>query len=317
MHRPTADDPDLAGCPVEAAVDVVRDHREDADRETVRAVLDTVTEDGVVTEAAVEDAVAHVSKVVATPETRVELAARALEDARESAGPVDDVAVVAARLDGFEARLAGLRERLGEHRADLRAVTDGGDLFAVAAAVERLRTAANETQAAADQLSMDVDEFETWLERPAVRYRELRDDASALEDAVDELAATVEETEATDRAGAADDGPAQRWAVARMRHLALSLMLADLRTELEGLVTLDERAGEGTTEDRRNCRSRLDAADSRLAALDERLDAVAEPAFERRHGDRVAAFEAAAASFEPPVDWAAVRQLFEQHCSAL
>ncbi|WP_435365112.1 hypothetical protein [Haloarchaeobius sp. DYHT-AS-18] len=65
---------DLAGLSVEDAAEVVLDRDESRDRDDVERTLQLVADDGVVTCEAVDDALGRVSKVVATPETRVELA---------------------------------------------------------------------------------------------------------------------------------------------------------------------------------------------------------------------------------------------------
>jgi hypothetical protein len=60
----------LAGRSLDDAVDAVVNRDESHDPDEVRRVLSSVTEDGVVSTDAADDAVAHLSKVVSTPETR-------------------------------------------------------------------------------------------------------------------------------------------------------------------------------------------------------------------------------------------------------
>ena len=95
----------LTGRSLDDAVDAVVNRDESHDPDEVRRVLSSVTEDGVVSTDAADDAVAHLSKVVSTPETRTELAAIALADAKEAAEPVAHLDVVQARLDQYQTRL--------------------------------------------------------------------------------------------------------------------------------------------------------------------------------------------------------------------
>lgn len=70
---------DLAGMPIEDAIALV-DRHGGADRETTRAALELVaTDDGLLSRDAAEDALAKTARIVSTPETRTELAARSLE----------------------------------------------------------------------------------------------------------------------------------------------------------------------------------------------------------------------------------------------
>jgi hypothetical protein len=330
---------DVAGLPVEDAVDAVvaRDDGNDRDRGEVRAALETVAEDGVVAWDGVDEALAHVSKVVATPETRVELAARGLSDAREAASPVADLDAVDSRLTAFEARLAAVESRTADLGADLQTLVarpgeadPDADLYATARGIRRLTANANEAQRAADELGVDVEEFEEWLADPDVRYEEFEGDVDAVERSVDELTAAVDRLEADLAEGADGDGTgdgegagdeegntpadaAATWFDLTLRSRVIGLLLADVRAELADLRTWADRENLDHGE-------RLDAFDARLADLDDRVAAagdrladLARPDWRARFDDRLDAFGSALDGVEPPVDWGEVQATLEEH----
>jgi hypothetical protein len=76
------------------------------DHDAAREILDPITDDGIVTQRAVETALSDTSKLLATAETRVELARNAYEDAVEAADPVADLPVVRTRIEAFADRLS-------------------------------------------------------------------------------------------------------------------------------------------------------------------------------------------------------------------
>lgn len=262
----------IEGLPVAEAVDVVAEDQE-RDPEAVRAALEAVAEDGVVSREAADDALAHVSKVVSTPETRTELASIALSEARETAEPVADLDVVQSRLDAFESRLSAVEARTSALGADLRRLVklasdpDPGALHELGAGIRQLTEDANRAQRAADELSVDIEEFERWVENPDVRVRELEADVDSLESALDDLAEAVEGTlgdgDAPDTAGrsaAADPDPSDGdespdpsdgpdagavWLDATFRHRVTGLLLPDVRAELADLRRMAAREDAG------------------------------------------------------------------------
>jgi DNA repair exonuclease SbcCD ATPase subunit len=297
----------IAGLPVDEAVDAVLARGVDEDRETVRAALSEVAADGVVTWEGAEAALAHASKVVSTPETRTELAAMELSEAREAAEPVAEVDAVRSRLDAFAARLETVEERNVDLGTDLQALVDrDDDLYAVARGVARLTTAANRVQGTADELSTDIQEFQRWLANPAVRYDGLAEDVAQGEQSIEELTAVVDGIEdAVLTEGAADpDGEAARsWLDGTLQHRVLELLAADLRAELADIRELSGEAPERAAE----LRERLAEHEQRLTTLGDRLESLALPAWTDRYGERVASFEATLDGVEPPVDWGAVQ----------
>jgi chromosome segregation ATPase len=298
----------IAGLPLNDAVDAVVARSDSDPPEMVRRALSSVETDGVVTWDGVDAALAHLSKVVSTPETRAELAAIELDDAREAAEPVADVDVVRTRLAAFESRLDAVEARVDELGADLQSLVgdDSTGLYETAVEIHELTVAANRTQQAADELQVDLEAFQRWLadadERRASFEEELDALAESLADlstTVDELAVAIEESDST-------SGPAVAWFDALLRHRALAPLFADLQAELDSLRAWDERDGGDTADDLDALATRLDDLRDRWAASVDRLDGLARPAWHDRFDGRLSAFEAELDGVEPPVDWGAV-----------
>lgn len=306
---------DLEGLPVGRAVEVVLDREGGADRATVRKTLRRVAEEDVVSRAAAQSALADLSKVVATPETRVEVASNALASAREAAEPVADLDVVAARLEPYESRLATVEAAVEELGPELRELVKGRNgaagLYELAVGIGRLTEEAERARRAADELYADLEAFERWLKSPDRRCENLEGDLGALADAVEELETTVEGLAAGETPDADGRTAEHAWVDASVRRRVLDLLLADARAELADLRIWAEREDlEGGSrasgiEDRlEGLADRIDAAGGRLADL---ADDVAPDSHE------LAAFEAALSELEPPVDWAEVESLVERH----
>ncbi len=319
-ERPPAE---LDGRPLDEAVDVVA--REEArDPAEVRRALSYVTdEDGVVTSDAVDDAFGELSKVVSTPETRVELARIAFEDATETAEPVADVDVVRARLDRFEERLEQIEAHVPELGRELSELVGDSesDLYDTAVGIQRLTVAANRAQGAADELQVDLEEFERWVANSEVRHDEFADELDALDGSLDDLASAVDAVaeRAADEGDSpdADVEPDAVWVDTSLRHRAVGLLFADLRTELDALQAWpveDEGAGDETTADRAaELDERLDDLEARWRALGDRLDGVARPAWREQYDDVLDGFEDALDDFEPPLDWSEVQATLDEH----
>lgn len=303
----------LDGLALDEAVDRVAARPEAPDRERVRAALAHVADDGVVTDEAAASALAEVSKFVATAETRTELAGIALADAREAADPVADLPTVAARLERFERAVASVEERADALGSDLQSVTgaDPEATFALADGIRRVEERSREIQRTADELQVDLEEFERWLDSHPTRVRELRADIDALADSLGDLESAAERLDAGD--GPSGDDPARAWFDATLRHRALGISVADLRADLADLGTWTDREDVEPPEDGGldGLAARLDDLADRHEALGERLDRLARPAWTDRFGDRVAAVESDLDALEPPVDWGAVQETLE------
>lgn len=313
----------IDGLSLSAAVDVVVRRDATPDRETVRAVLERIAEDGVVTQAGVDAALGQLSKVVSTPETRLEFAEMEFDDAEAAAESVADLAVVRWRLDAFEERLAAAEDRVDALGTGLQRLVeradDPDDLFTLAVGIRRLTEDANEVHRAADELTLDLESFQRWLDDSSVRYDELAEDVDALESALEDLDGVAGEVAAAVEHDADTDdeiAPGVTWIDATMRGRTLDLLLADLRAELDDLRRWDRRVD--ATHDRADeIAARLDALDEQLAAATGRLDDCARPAWRDRYGDRLAALESALDAFEPPVDWGDVQAELETHLAAV
>jgi len=332
----------ILGLSVADAVEQVVARDDSRDPETVRATLETVAEDGEVTRDGVDSALGHASKVVSTPETRAELAEMALSEARERAAPVADLGVVQSRLDAFEARLVDVRDRTEGLGEDLQSVVaraenletaddpDAADdpdteaVYAVAREVRRLTDRANDVQLAADELQVDIEDFERWVGDPDLRNQELGDDVDAFEGSLNELSAAIGELETLTGDGpkaAGQDVSAQdlatTWADASLRVRLHDLLLDDLRAELDDLRAWADR--EDLDEDDRpaGIEARLDDLDGQLAGLENRLDDLARPEWREQYGEHVAAFEDALSDVEPPVQWGVVQAELEEHRSRI
>lgn len=327
MPETPDDEPaDLDGAPVERAAAVVAD---EGDAGEARETLAIVARDGVVRRAAVDDAVANASLVVTTAETRTELAAEKLADAREAAAPVADLPPVAGRLDDFETRLDDVESRadaLGDAVQEVLGMKADGDLYAIARRVKRVTTAATEVQRAADDLQFEIDSFESWLGDADLRAEELAADVDALAESVDELDAAVESlaVESADGENATDAesesdaeseaDAASRWAAATVQHRVASLLLADVQAELAALRTWAEREAVAPPS---GIEPRLDEVRTRHEAVGERLAARADPAWTARFGDRLAALDETLDAMEPPVAWAEVEAAVEEYRPAV
>lgn len=304
----------LAGRSLDDAVDAVVNRDESHDPDEVRRVLSSVTEDGVVSTDAADDAVAHLSKVVSTPETRTELAAIALADAKEAAEPVAHLDVVQARLDQYQTRLDELEAYVPDLGEELQAVAaDDGDLYERAVRIQRLTTAANRTQGAADELQVDLEEFERWLSNQTVRYDEFADELDALEGSIEELTARAEEVAsvletATETHVTLNEDPMASWVDVSLRHRALGLLFDDLRAELE---TLREWPGTESTDRAADLQARLADLRTRWETTGDRLAAVGSD--EARYTDFLEAFENDLDAYEPPIDWREVQSTLDDY----
>ncbi|QHS16648.1 halo transducer protein [haloarchaeon 3A1-DGR] len=297
---------------VEAVVAAVAEEA-DHDPAAIRRDLDPFADDGVLTGDAVRATVSDVSQIVATAETRVDLAARAADDVRAAADPVTDLVVVRDRLRTLEHRLAALQRRTAELGETVGAARDRLDTPAgIHRSAVDLREAAADAQRVvrvADDLATDLEAFESWLESPAERAWTLADDVDALEEALGELSTTAERLEeASTTSGPAMDGngtPANAWADATVRASVLELLVADLRMESADLRRWAVREDASVPAP---LPSRIDAADRRLSTLAATLSDLAVPDWRDRFADRLAATDRTLARFDPPVAWDRVRE---------
>jgi hypothetical protein len=313
----TDNDDSLDGLSLDAAVDAVVARTGD-DPDTVRATLQRVTEEGVVRREAVDDALAHVSKVVSTPETRVENAGMLIDDAREAAAAVDHLDSVAERLDDFEERHAAVASRvddLGDRLQSVVALAGESDaIYETAVEIRRLNAAANSAQHTADKLGVDAEELTAWIRTPDRRLDALDDDADAVAGFVDGVAETLDAL----AAGDVDAPPAAVRFDAALRHRVARLLLDDLRADVAALHAWpapgpDDAHGAVDADALAALDDRLATLDDRLRSIGDRLDEHTGTGWRDRYGDRLADFEAALDDHAPPVDWAAVESLLDEY----
>jgi chromosome segregation ATPase len=311
----------VEGLSIDEAVARVVDADPSFDPEGARRTLYHVTEDGTVTRAAVDDALAHAAKVVATPETRIELAGIALDEARDTAAPVADIDLVAARLDAFATRLTALEERADGLGDELESITDMADdtaLFELATRLQALTVTANEVQAAADELTMDIEAFERWVTAPSQRADDLVADCDALDEAIAALERSVA---GLDRAAErAPERTGRAWADAALRCRLLAALVADCRAEHAALTTLAGRSatdGDPDADWVARLDDRLAVLSDELASLQDDINAVARAAWHEQYGDTVAGLDAEIDALEHPIDWATARSAFEKRRAAI
>lgn len=319
----TVDEDDVAetldGLPVETAVETVVEDDPERDAEVVRAALDHVTEDGVVSAEAVEDAVGHTAKVVSTPETRVELTEMALDEARAAAEGVDDLDVVAARLDDYQARLDSLRDRLANVAETFQTVIEvdeqADSLYAVASGIHAVQREATAVQRDADELTTEIEEFETYVADPSVRVERLSADADAVGETLDDLEAGADGIAAavdSDRSSQSGIDPGLAWFDATLRHRMVALLLDDLDNEAATLRTWAARE-DASTDPIDDVEDRLADLRERHAALGERLDDFQEEEWQARFAQPLGALQTRFERAEPPVDWTDVYETLEEY----
>jgi chromosome segregation ATPase len=232
-----------------------------------------------------------------------------LAEARRAAESVADRVPVQSRIEGYEARLAALESRVEELQGTLQELVeahDAADIYSVARDLHHLRTAANEVQRQADDLSNDLEGFQDWLEDDEQRREEFGEDLELVEAELDAVATDI------DALGEADAQRGRRWLDATLRRRLFELLLVDLRAEWEALRSwADQEAG--SLADWDDFEARIEALEARHEALSTDLEDATDPDWRERFGDRIEAFSAAVAPADPPIDWAAVQSAFETH----
>ncbi|WP_066417421.1 halo transducer protein [Halorubrum aethiopicum] len=296
-----------AETPLDELVDAVAD-RTDEDPESVRRWLDPFTDDERVTPAAIEATVTDVSQVLATAETRVDLATRAYESASDAAADAPDLDVVAVRRRGFEDRIADLRadvETLGEELGAATADLDSPvEVYRAAVDLHEITTDANRIVRVAHDLETDLEAFEAWLGSANRRHDALLDDVDAAEESAASVAETVEAIRA------ADDPDPERRFDATVQTRVLDLAVADLRAEAADLRTWADREGLSFPDD---VEERIDAVEDEAASAETLGD---DPNWDDRFDRRLETLERELSAVDPPVAWSRVDEAIAEARSA-
>ena len=297
-----------AETPLDELVDDVVD-RTDEEPESIRTWLEPFTEDGKVTPAAIESSVTDVSQILATAETRIDLATRTHDEAT-AAGNAPDLDIVDVRRRAFGDRLDGLRadvEALGD---DLGAAWSGLDepvaVYRAAVALHEITTDAQDIVRVAHDLETELEAFEAWLRSANRRHDALVDEVEAAEESAAAVAETVESLRD------ADDADPERWFDAVVQTRVLDLVVADLRAEADDLRAWADRDGVSFPDD---VDARIDDLEAEVTdhveALGDGTDG------DDEFGERLDALDAELEAVEPPVAWARVDDTVAEARSAL
>lgn len=282
----------------------------DEEPEAVRDALDPIAADGRVTEGTVEHTVSDTAKLLATAETRVELAEIAYDDAA-AAADIDDAPVMGERLDAFESRLDAVTDRSAALGPELPKPDTGlgspDELYKLGLDLRDVATRAQGVARTADELTFDLEQFESWVDSPPRRHDEFGDDVELVEESLADLADAV--------AGIDDaDAPGAAWADATMRARVLDLLLTDLRAEFETLERLAERQDATVPP---TLHERVGAAERELGRLRTRLGDQGEPAWREQFADELYGLTEGLSEMAPPVDWGAVDELVSEQRAAI
>ena len=285
-------------------VDDVAD-RTGEDPESVRTWLDPFTDDESVRPEAIEATVTDVSQILATAETRVDLATRTVEGASDVVADVPDLEIVRVRQNAFEERLADLRsdvEGLGEELSGAANDLDSPvDIYEAAVDLHEVTTDAQRIVRVAHDLETEVEAFEAWLGSANRRRDALVDDLEAAEESAESLGEAVESLRN------ADDPDPEQWFDAAVQARVLDLVVADLRTEAAGLREWAEREDKSFPDDiEARIESIRDEATASAEALADRPDR------DDRFDERLADLDAALSAVDPPVAWGRVDEAVQE-----
>ncbi|MDB2223254.1 halo transducer protein [Halorubrum ezzemoulense] len=298
-----------AETPLDELVESVAD-RTGEEPESIRTWLEPFTDDGRVTSAAIESSVTDVSQILATAETRVDLATRTHDEATAAADDAPDLEVVTVRRRAFGDRLDDLRAEVEALGDDLGAARSGlaepVAVYRAAVALHEITTEAQDIVRVAHDLETELEAFEAWLRSANRRHGALVDEIDAAEESVAAVAETVASLRESD-----DPDPERRFE-ATLQTRVLELVVADLRAEAADLRAWADRDGVSFPGD---VDARLDDLE---AAVADHADALADgPDWDDRFDERLDTLDAELDAVEPPVAWARVDETVAAARSAL
>jgi chromosome segregation ATPase len=272
------------------------------DPESIRTWLEPFTDDGDVTPAAIEATVTDVSQILATAETRVDLATRAYESAHDAAADVPELDIIDIRRRAFEERLADLRADVEALGGDLRSGVDDFDspvdVYEAAVDLHEITTDAQEIVRVAHDLETELKAFDAWLNSANRRHDALIDD---IEDAEESAAAVAETVEAL---RAADAPEQERWFDATVQTRVLEIIVADLRTEAADLRAWADSEGVTFPDD---IEKRIDEVEDETAASCEVL--ADRPSLDDQFDKRLGVLETELSDIDPPVAWKRIDEI--------
>lgn len=285
---------------VEAAADQTGE-----DPESIRTWLEPFTDDGGVTAAAIEATVTDVSQILATAETRVDLATRTHESVRDAAADAPDLDIVDVRRRAFEERLSDLRADVEALGGDLGSATDDlespVDVYRAAVDLHEITTGAQEVVRVAHDLETELEAFEAWLSSANRRHDALVDDVDGAEESAAAVAEAVE-------ALRTEDAPEQeRWFDATVQTRVLEVVVTDLRAEAADLRAWADGEGVSFPTD---IGTRIDEVEVAVEATAEAL--VDRPSLDDRFAERLEALETELSAIDPPVAWARVEEVIAE-----
>lgn len=266
------------------------------DPSTIRTYLDPFVEDGAITDEAIEATITDVAQILATAETRVDLATQKRESVRETISASPDLAIVSVRDRNFTDQLAALRADVDELGRTLTSVRTGLNtpvaLYCASVDFHELTTEAQRVVRVAHDLETDLGAFDAWLRSAPRRHDAFMDEIDAAESAATSLITTLETLQST-----AEPDP-DRWFDATVQTRVLGLVVDDLHTEAADLREWADRDEKPFPTD----------VDDRLEALREKAAACASaledrPDWEAAYDARLDRLEAEFAAVDPPVAW--------------
>jgi hypothetical protein len=336
---------EMDGLSTDEAVARVLERDDSLERDAVRERIEYVTRDGTVCREGIEDGISEVAEIISSPENRIDLARREFGTATETAEPVADIRIVAARLEAFEERLLALKEEIDQLGPELNELfnewlEEPDDVYVMADGLHQHAERGRRMHGLVDELIVDLESFQEWVRNEDARLEELEGDVEGVDESLSDLEAVLADLEepgangegtddgdggdttgaeatgdgADDGAGDEDDPePVFVWVDASLRHRLVGLLIEDLETELAGLRAWADREGSGSDDQWDRLAERIAGVRDRWAELEERIDAAARPAWRDRFGERLAAFESDLDAFDPPVDWGEVQLALEEH----
>ena len=269
------------------------------DPSAVRTYVDPFVDEGVITDEAIEQSVTDVAQILATAETRVDLATRKRAEVRTAVTAAPDLAIVGVRDRAFRDRLADLRADVEDLGRTLTSVRTGIDspvaVYQAGADLHDLTTDAQRIVRVSHDLETELGAFEAWLSSAPRRHDAIVDEIDAAESS----AAAV--TESIDTLLTSNQHDAERWFDARVQTLVLGVVIDDLRAEMADLrewAAREQRSFPTKVEERIESLGEVAAACAR--------DLEESPREETAHDDRLEKLRKQLAEVDPPVAWARV-----------